>query len=141
MTSPTQGWAVGSAANFGGMIYQFHDGGWTKEVDNLPSMMMDLDMVSASEGWAVSNGDFLLHFHDGVWTQVPSPARELKSIDMVASDEGWAVGNFGAIVHYQNGRWTQTDSPTDQALDGWIVGWDTILRYTKDGWQEVKRLK
>lgn len=108
-----------------------------------------VDMVSASEGWAVGDSGTILHRNGTIWQSVPSPTtHDLLSVDMVSAEEGWAVGGGGAdtILHYSGGSW-QAVQPTGywlngvdmvSASEGWAVGsGGTILHYSGGAWQPV----
>ncbi|MFN2252357.1 MAG: hypothetical protein ACK2UL_10620, partial [Anaerolineae bacterium] len=119
-----------------------------------PAALIDIDMLSSDEGWAVG-GEWhpdagtnavgsALHYRDGSWHALPSPAVDvLWGVDMVSADEGWAVG-LGTILHYANGAWQTVDVEFPGVLldvdmvssdDGWIVGTRALLRYRDGEWQ------
>jgi photosystem II stability/assembly factor-like uncharacterized protein len=103
-------------------------------------------MVSASEGWAVGDGETILHYSNGSWSTVTSPITNLYSVSMVNAGEGWAVGESGTILNYTSGSWslyTKTSPTTNDlysvfmlsASEGWAVGdLGTILHYSGGSW-------
>ena len=61
-------------------------------------------MVSADDGWAVSDGT-IIRWNGTEWSTVTSPTGAgLYSVFMVGADDGWAVGENGTII-----RWTGTE--------------------------------
>ena len=130
MTSPTDGWAVGS----GGVIYKYSGGGWTLYT-SVAQTLNSVFFVNQNEGWAVGAGGSLYHYVSGTWTGPISPAptaQNLNSVFMTDPTDGWAVGTGGTILQYSNGAWTllQNLSGTTQDLNslsfagsaGWAVG-------------------
>ena len=130
MTSPTDGWAVGS----GGVIYKYSGGGWTLYT-SVAQTLNSVFFVNQNEGWAVGAGGALYHYVSGTWTGPISPApttQNLNSVFMTDPTDGWAVGAGGIILQYSNGAWTllQNLSGTTQDLNslsfagsaGWAVG-------------------
>jgi MYXO-CTERM domain-containing protein len=108
-----------------------------------------IDMISATEGWAVGEGG-ILHYSGGTWTPQPSGTTEwLYDVSMISASEGWAVGTAGTILHYANGTWTPQVSGTTSnfygvrmtsASEGWVVGsgdaWrdGQVAHYTGGAW-------
>jgi hypothetical protein len=129
------------------------------------SMVMDVQMLSPDEGWAVGefgNGSTpvdplrpaIWHYSGGQWQLVtmpdPPPAM-LWALDMTSAEEGWAVGGLGTsssvILHYAGGAWRVFADDIPASLlsdvemvspdDGWIVGMRSLLRFRAGGWQMV----
>jgi hypothetical protein len=120
--------------------------------------MYRIAMTSATEGWAVGEGNYLLHDHGGRWSWVPVPGDGifLVGVAMSSSDEGWAVGS--AILHYHAGTWAVARTMPDNMLlhdvvltsatAGWAVGeqWQivngqqrntgVIWRYANGSWTQ-----
>lgn len=86
--------------------------------------MRDINMLSATEGWAIGYGSPLgqdvgtvvLHYANGRWEQTDYfPTYQLESLYMVSPQEGWAVGagrrpsadnrRVMIILHYKDGEW------------------------------------
>jgi hypothetical protein len=136
MTSANDGWASGSGAftgskllsdNGGGIGFLRYDGAhWTVvPVTATGNSVYDINMVSATDGWAVGDGpppdanqtrgSLLLHYTQGAWQQY-APRFDVtpNSVSMVSPQEGWAVGvssvfngaNAPAILHFHNGEWS-----------------------------------
>ena len=40
-------------------------------------VLNDVDMVTASDGWAVGTGGAIFHYDGSNWSQVPAPRRRL----------------------------------------------------------------
>ena len=153
MTSPTEGWAVGSYN-----IMHFEDGVWTvvldKDVGNDWSYSSPADdltltgvhMLSTTEAWAVGKGA-LLHYLDGKWTAIkpPSPDSQFRDyqgfedVQMLSAEEGWAVGykileedvnkSQGMIMHYSGGKWQEVDIPV---IDGRLLTLHMLS--AEEGW-------
>jgi photosystem II stability/assembly factor-like uncharacterized protein len=117
MTSPTDGWAVGT----GGIIYRYSGGSWTLYT-TVAQTLNSVFMVDQNDGWAVGASGAIYQYSSGVWTGPVSPAptsQNLSSLFMLSSSEGWAVGTAGTVLHYLNGAWTliQNLSGTNQDLN------------------------
>jgi len=62
------------------------------------SSIRDIQMLSATEGWASGSGP-LLHYQNGTWQEVNNPTgSSLPSISFVSPTEGWAAGS--SLLHY-----------------------------------------
>lgn len=71
MVSPDEGWIVGSDSTADGydtVILHYKEGKWQEQArfKNIYAINMGLDMISASEGWAVVDRN-ILHYKDGKW--------------------------------------------------------------------------
>jgi hypothetical protein len=96
------------------------------------SVLKDVDMLSASDGWAVGQTALgtkpaqalILRWQAGQWTQVPAPATtasltELNSVYARAADDVWAVGSqllpSGAtavlVMHFDGVAWQPVSIP------------------------------
>ena len=121
-------------------------GSWQSVTSPTLDNLLSVAMVSASEGWAVSDYGDILHYTGGSWQTVASPTSNfLYSVAMVSASEGWAVGDYGTILHYTGGSWHSVASPTNGTLysvamvsasEGWAVGVG-ILHYTGGSWKTV----
>ncbi len=144
MTSPNEGWAVGTTNDRAYLNVPIHykDGKWTPWPSIHGTSLFNIQMVSADEGWAVGMDERITHYKSGCWGlehsvfSVDSPAPSIDGIFMLSSDEGWAAGS--KIFHYQNGSWSQVESPARgesiymvSSDEGWVAG-DYIFHY-KDG--------
>jgi hypothetical protein len=112
-----------------------YDGQWTIANNPSPWSLYDLDMISASDGWATTFF-FFLHY-DGVdWEPVWGPVSELYSIEMLSPDNGWATGQQDGesrILHWDGDQWGTVSNPSPETAYlaevkmltpnlGWIVG-------------------
>lgn len=113
----------------------FHD-------DYYGDYMMDIWMISASNGWIVGHNGKLFRWTGGPsWNDLPSgTTAHLHGIDMVSSIDGWIVGAAGTILRWNGSAWTAVSpAPTTadlndidlvSATDGFAVGsGGAILRY------------
>jgi hypothetical protein len=142
--SPTDVWAVGSAA-----VFHFDGAGWTSTTST-GNFMQAMELVSPTDGWAVGTGGDIVHFNGTSWTNYTTPTTtNLWSLDMVDANEGWAGGTLGAMLRYQNGTWTQvTPNPGTTTIEdihmvsaneGWAVGYGgKILHYLNGTWTETQ---
>lgn len=148
MSGPANGLAVGYVYDHGstrGLIYRYTSGVWTQSLDNSVTWLGGVDMVDASQGWAVGSNGAIRRYQSGGWSPQASPTtNNLNEVSMISSSEGWAVGDAGTILRYSNGTWTSQVSPTTQMLtglnmisssEGWAVGGSgTILHYLNGTW-------
>ena len=127
MTSPNDGWAVGSYLNANQvtepLIMQYHDCRWSPVyvaalygLDNVS--LTSISMVSATEGWATfgimppqtgQTGQMLLHYTHGQWRRVTLPSildggSWISKVVMLSPDEGWLLVN----VEGRTVKWTNT---------------------------------
>ncbi len=150
MVSNSEGWGGGK---IGHIIYYDGDA-WAYVPSPTTTEIRGLDMISASDGWAIASDGLpgassaFLHYDGGSWQVVQSQSDvQLSGIDMVSASEGWAVGRKGILMHYSGGSWGFALSPTLEDLNavamvsadrGWAVGDNgTILAYEVGAWTEV----
>lgn len=107
-----------------------------------------IDMISASEGWAVGDDGTILHYKDGAWSLLtPAPTSlSLYAVQMLGPDDGWAVGSNHLILHYKNGSWQRVTSASvgDEgyyalAMVNREVGWlgtfaGSVVAYRDGAW-------
>jgi len=158
MRASTDGWAVGAApslpsppdGSFPPTILRWDGAAWTAVTPSgvaLGQTLYAVDMVSATESWAVGDGTTtaaaaMLKWDGTIWTSVPSGtpvSARLYSIDMVSSTDGWAVGcattptcGTPVIARWNGLAWSQVTAPLNIAglhdvfmlspTDGWAVG-------------------
>jgi len=157
MRTSTDGWAVGAAlpmtnpsGGFPPTILRWDGAAWTSVTPSgvaLGQTLYAVDMLSATESWAVGNGTgtaaTMLKWDGSIWTSVPSgtPVNAyLYGIDMLSSTDGWAVGCSGTlpacatptIVRWNGLAWSQVTPPAGTSglydvfmlspTDGWAVG-------------------
>lgn len=139
MTSPDEGWAVGSLGNpeqsITSLILHYSHCRWVQEGPALPGMGLDsLAVVSASDAWASGSDlsgerDILLHYTGTGWLQITIPGLDTSKVGfggivMLSAGEGWLSAvdkqpgqarkfwTGGFLYHYQHGAWTRLDCPT-----------------------------
>ncbi len=124
MTSPSDGWAVGSfqpATDNNGSATQvvlMHDvnGTWSAVHVPIHGSLDAIAMLSASDGWAVGDQGLTLHYDGHSWTRVPSPTvGPLRAVQMLAPNDVWAIGSdppmSGVILHYDGIAWSSVPLP------------------------------
>ena len=93
---------------------------WTKVPSPTNAYLQSVNMVNATDGWAVGFDGTIIHW-DGInWKKIDSPTNaNLKAIDMVNSNEGWAIagdisgwGNNNSIVKWDGIKWENLSEPT-----------------------------
>jgi hypothetical protein len=112
-------------------------------VSNCPTKFLDIEMVSANEGWTLTSAAQIFHWDGNQWTSSQLLAPTLHALDFVATNDGWAVGDDGRIVHWDGSQWADVTSPTTHnlfavsmvsAVDGWALGDETLLHWTSAAW-------
>ncbi len=137
---PDQIWAAGAQdadyCDSYGLMYRYDGRSWQAEATGTHVPLYGLDMVSATEGWAVGGMQqaVVLRYDGSGWRTVAAPeVGGLRAVQALAPDDVWAVGDRGAIVHYDGQGWQALDGPgfaylTDLHLltpsFGWAVGID-----------------
>lgn len=157
MVSANDGWAVGYYCYFSGtppssgnsVILHWNGSNWNYVDSPTYQTLNSVDMVSTTDGWAVSDGGAILRWDGSHWSNVSSPTScALRSVSMVSSNDGWIVGGGGygcpsqpsIILHWNGSVWSEVPSPVAKTLnsvtmlssgEGWAVGeGGTILHYT-----------
>src|SRR6266508_6153902 len=103
-----------------------------------------VDMVSASEGWAVGDWGTILHTTTGgvSWNQQATGTTEpLYAVRFLDASHGWAVGNIMFRTDDGGQTWQRGDAPpaSNYGMDfadlsnGWAVGTGGIVYRTTDG--------
>jgi photosystem II stability/assembly factor-like uncharacterized protein len=154
-------WAVGGDLDNDSIILKREGSSWQADTNPTTLTLLDIDMSSDSEGWAVggnfnSSGGVILKRTGGMWqVDATNPTtRTLTGIDIVSNSEVWAVGgdfenrrggtNLATIVQYNGANWLTDSVPADagvlydldmfNASTGFAVGeQNTILRYQGAG--------
>lgn len=87
--------------------------------------LLDVDFVSASEGWAVGKNGTILHTTDGgdSWTtQTSNTTNDLYAVDALGASEVYAVGENETLLSYDGSWSTVTTAGTavwyDLSADG-----------------------
>ena len=152
MTSPTDGWAVGTTlagsgdvrveAPVQGMILRYSHCAWTQVSLDLPNVMLQsISMDSATDGWAVggnavTQSSVALHYSGGKWQTVTlagtyQNTAYFDKVRMLSASEGWIIGNgtkndhgllSSSLLHYVNGVWTQVQAPAGMIDDVAPIG-------------------
>jgi len=151
MTSPTNGWAVGTMelgppSALGGVVLRWDGQAW-RVADTRPSSTTSVDAVGAKDVW-VGGGGSMTQWDGVAWRAVPGPDGGISILGMVSSDYGWAVGRAGALFRWDGTAWHTEAAPRIghrliQAIsmsgedDGWAVGTDTVLRFDGHTWTPV----
>ncbi|HEV7128766.1 MAG TPA: hypothetical protein VGN32_15150 [Ktedonobacterales bacterium] len=139
--APNNVWVTGRLADLSSVILHNDGSGWRQDggLDLSEAALASIQMLSASEGWAVGgyctcghsrdvptstlSGALILYYHAGVWafqtaalqaSTSPEPflGGDLLAVSMISPTEGWAVGVGSTIVHYSLGSWSPEASPS-----------------------------
>jgi hypothetical protein len=135
MTSPTNGWAVGTMQPAGTTA------GFPASMGTPPANAAPTLPVSPPNG-------VILHYTGGQWTVVQTiTGVELTSVVMTSPDEGWAVGqrdfvtasqegldNTPLLLHYLHGVWSEVPNPLSAADSQHLAFERVFLRSDQDGW-------
>lgn len=144
MFDSSTGWAVGAKNT---LLRYTGAGSWQSEPLDTGGLVYDLEdiqMVSATEAWAVGTSinerglqtGLILHYQNNSWQTVPVAnasltGTELRGLSMLSADEGWAVGEHGEFLYYSAGTWQEVAEFLSvhlnniQMIDsntGWSVG-------------------
>jgi len=146
MLSPAEGWAVSINCPAGvGTILHYAGGSWSPQPSHWSSLT-GVDMLSASDGWAVGPGGVIAHYDGTSWTGSTSPTTaQLNKVRMVSASDGWAVGREGAVLRYTSGTWNLVQGvpvggPIDcpaWSLDGDPAFSDAEKAMIQEAWQRV----
>jgi photosystem II stability/assembly factor-like uncharacterized protein len=129
-------------------LFHYHNGEWQElpEVTGGETAVVEISMISETEGWAITSPPGLLHYRKGQWERVDSPTENtLRAIEMVNAEVGWVVGDSSTVLHYLDGSWQIVSESEQPRLltdidwvedEGWAVGAaETILHYQDGNWQ------
>ena len=149
MVSSTEGWLTTSQG-----MAKYTSGTWSFQTatqgSQVQSPVVKLDMIDASNGWAVGYSGSLgtiWRYQNNAWSVYTSTYDvELQDIDMITTTDGWAVGEGGHIAHYDGTQWASFTSPTQFYLTsvsmfsssaGWAGGDNgTMLMYDGTAWTQ-----
>jgi hypothetical protein len=127
----------------------------------------DIHMVSATEGWAVTDGGYVLRFDGTEWRVHTDFSQKYEGIDITrlsfcAPEEGWALGHryVGAgeyelyILRYDGLHWSRVTAIPDAlkkcyrlreydvaALapdDVWVTNYFDVFHYDGQTWEEYR---
>jgi hypothetical protein len=144
--SAQNGWAVGPFRN----IIHWDGSNWT-EITRMQHALNAIDMVSATDGWAVGGGSYvgceqsqencslIVYWNGSTWSTVANPSPYgLLGISMLSASDGWAVGgsqfycpaetNCSIISRWNGTQWSRLDSPTTKSL------YAIAMNSATDGW-------
>jgi hypothetical protein len=142
MASEDDGWLITDAP------YRYRDGSWvvTEALSNAVGSALEIEMLSPTEGWAVTEKYILLHFTGGRWQSVPLSVegKYPKDIAFSSPTEGWIVGK-DLLLKWDGAEWTEEEVAESfvriEALpsgEAWALGESSVWRYTEDkGWEGV----
>jgi hypothetical protein len=158
MISASVGWAVGyycywsgsPPASYNSVIMRWNGTSWSYSSGPTYQTLYSVDLISATDGWAVGDRGVTLHWNGSAWSEVSSPTEcTLRSVSVISTNDVWAVGGGGTscaslttpvILHWNGSAWSEIPSPITQVLnsvnmisseEGWAVGEaGTILHYT-----------
>ena len=162
IVNSTDGWAVGN----GGVIIRWNGTGWNRIENEMtyqtqfPDVVVNetlrfplesVDMISATEGWAVGHRAVIIRWNGTNWSRENGPEfmgnKWLWSVDMVSSTEGWAVGSGGDIRRWDGASWKFFESQAwghmfsvdmISSTDGWAVGSDgCVIRWNGTSWNKI----
>ena len=100
MVTSTDVWAGGWG------IYHWDGMEWKNVPEPSHDYIQDIDMVDASNGWAITYSGVILHWDSVSWKIVPAPQIDtLNDIEMNGPNDGWVVG-LKTILHWDGSEWT-----------------------------------
>ena len=163
MRASNDGWAVGDSppkigsppsGSYPPIILRWNGAAWTVVTPSgvaLGENLYAVDIVSATESWAVGSGTAgaatMLKWDGTIWASVPSgtpTGTSLYSISMLSSTDGWAVGctdpgagcqtaSSAIIVRWNGLAWSVVTHPSGilglrdvfmlSPTNGWAVGY------------------
>ncbi|MEO1434996.1 MAG: LamG-like jellyroll fold domain-containing protein [Bacteroidota bacterium] len=101
-SSPTYGWAVGSA----GTICLYNGSNWVPFATGVNNTFRGV-YGFGSNAWAVGSGGIICIYNGTTWVpQVSGTVNQLNGVYFVDNNTGYAVGNSGTILKTENGGGT-----------------------------------
>ncbi|HEX2195827.1 MAG TPA: hypothetical protein VHJ76_02785 [Actinomycetota bacterium] len=114
------------------MMIQRYDGAWELVPNRMAGRLLDVDVVSDTDVWAVGTKTagrqshmVALHYDGTSWTETPMPDLGgtfsiLNGVSAAAPDDVWAAGSYilsggesrPVIVHYDGTEWSVADLPS-----------------------------
>lgn len=169
MISPDEGWASGTISGSPqAILMRYQRGAWTivpKPAGlGLREGVSQVDMISATDGWALSGveipandgqgtftpGGVILHYDGTSWTiAVPQTPAALTSLSMDSATDGWAVGGAGLLLRYDGHTWNTIHDSGFAALgdvtlvdaisprDVWVSADGGLAHYDGSHWNSV----
>lgn len=112
-----------------------------------------IDMLSATDGWAVGStsfGSIFFHWNGTSWVrdlETFLPVIADRALEMVSAVDGWAAGSSGHFMRWDGNDWQVFSQPVTSDIfgldmlsagDGWAVGdAGVILRWNGATWSQV----
>jgi len=101
MLNANDGWAAGLGA-----MVRWNGTAWNDVPSPTAGWLTSVFIVSANDGWAVTNVGMIFRWNGTSWNNFTSPTTErLLSLSMVSDSSGWAVGYNGTIIHWTGTEW------------------------------------
>ena len=125
------------------------DSVWQSYPSPTDSLLEDVSMVSADDGWVVGSGGTFLHWNGSAWSEFdPVAYGNYLSVSMSSATGGWAVGWDGLIARWDGSSWENFaiapggkilfSVDTVAADDAWAVGnGGTIMHWNGSSWTIV----
>lgn len=119
-------------------------GNWSIVSSPTTNKLVDIYMLSPTEGWAVGENGTIIRWNGVAWENVVSPtSTNLGGVYMVSPTDGWIVGGYGTILRWDGTTWSTVSSPTTDHLfaiymlsptEGWIAGDYNIYKWDGVSW-------
>lgn len=131
MASANDGWLLGRTGN----LFHFDGIAWTEVSSPTTDTLRDIDMIDASNGWAVG-GSTALRYDGLAWREVPIPGlASAKGVDFVTPTHGWVLTHKGTL-RFDHGTWTSIPLPLDtrEGEDDPYFTYDIEMLGVDEGW-------
>lgn len=139
----------GTAYTNQALIYTYNGSSWT-EVSLNDGGFDDVDVLSASDIWAVDDLGSIWHYDGSSWDVVEEEIIPdygwFNGLDFADATHGWAVGSGGSIYEYDGTEWSRYTegftcslSKMDYADKNnvWVVGDEGFIYYNNGaGWSQ-----
>lgn len=144
-------WALAAQIFNNTRLYHWDGVSWDAGIAYDEPANNDLDMLSASDGWAVGDEGSIARWTGSVLVPVGSPVNtDLQAVSMLNASEGWIVGENGRMLRYDGQMWNiynQLNNPITENLRdivmlssdrGYIVGDNgLILEWDGQEWLQI----
>jgi hypothetical protein len=159
LVSPTDGWAVGTAAAGSGTIFRWDGAGWMDLSASSPTNknLYSVFIVSPTDAWAVGASNTIIRWNGASWTGpmvAPTSGIDYHSVYMTGGTDGWIAGTLdhtsgeGLLLRWNGTSWTIVRSWVTVDLNsifmslggmagimGCSVGFaETIIRWNGSSW-------
>jgi hypothetical protein len=82
------------------MIQAWDGTAWATHPSPTSAKLLNIEMVSADEGWIVGDG-VILHWDGSQWSPYTPPLSDrFNDIDMISATDGWIIGD-GSLLQYE----------------------------------------